>query len=507
MNRITRRDFLKASSVLTAGALTKSLLGPLEQDNQGPNVIVFLCDTLSAKHMSLYGYSRETTPQLSRFAERATVYHNHYSGGNFTTPGTASLLTGMIPWTHRAFNQGGLIKGDLVQNNIYSLLGGGFYRFFFSQNPWAARLVSQAYKDIEEMLPITAYSLSGNKLLSDKVGNDRYLASIAFDEFLFSLNAAVMGSPLLGYLYKNYVVDIFLKTQEHPWYPRGVPQAEGYENYINEDIYRGVYRELSDLDLKSDPYFAYIHLYSPHHPYKPGRKYFRLFEEDGYSPPAKPEHPFGRHLSEGDIQEKRLLYDQQIAHVDAEFGLLMDKLEADGALDNSYLIFTSDHGELFERGFYGHGGLLMYEGNLNIPLLISTPGQSTRQDVYTPTGNIDVLPTLLSILDKEIPDVLDGQILPGFGGVEEEQRALFSMFAAENSVHKPLQKTVLSMHKDIYKLIGYYGYPGYDHVYELYNLEDDPEELHDLSTEDVATFARLKEEMLDSLADANRPYE
>ena len=507
MNSITRRDFLKVSSALTAGALANSIFRPLEQDNLRPNVIVFLCDTLSAKHMSLYGYPRETTPQLRRFAERATVYHNHYSGGNFTTPGTASLLTGMNAWTHRAFNQGGLIKDDLVQNNMYSLLGSDYYRFFFSQNPWAARLVSQAYKDIDEMLPVTAYSLSGNKLLSDKVGNDRYLASVALEEFLFSLNAAVMGSSLLGYLYKNYVVDIFLKTQEHPWYPRGVPQAEGYHTYINEDIYRGVYRELSALDLKGEPYFAYIHLYSPHHPYKPGRKYFKLFEDDGYSPPAKPEHPYGRKLSEADIAEKRLLYDQQIAHADAEFGLLMDKLEADGVLDNSYVIVTSDHGELFERGFYGHGGLLMYEGDLNIPLLISTPGQSTRQDVYTPTGNIDVLPTLLSILDKEIPDVLDGQILPGFGGVVDDQRSLFSLFASQNPAYQPLQKAVHAMHKGIYKLIAYFGYPDYDNVYELYNLEDDPEELNDLSTGDSSTFARLKEEMLDNLADANRPYE
>lgn len=507
MNTITRRDFLKVSSIFTAGALANGIFGRLGQDDPRHNVIVFVCDTLSARNMSLYGYPRETTPQLSRFAERATVFHNHYSSGNFTTPGTASLLTGTYPWTHRAFNQGGLIKDDLVKNNMYSMLGSDFYRFFFTQNPWVDRLVSQAYKDIDKMLPITSYSLSGNKLLSDKVGHDRYLSSVALEEFLFTLNSAVMGSSLLGYLYKSYVVDIFLKVEEHPWYPRGVPRAEGYERYINEEIYQGVHRELSALDDRDEPYFAYIHLYSPHQPYKPGRKYLNLFVDDGYSPPAKPKHPFGGELSEADLMEKRLLYDQQIAQVDAEFGLLMEKLEADGVLENCTVIFTSDHGELCERGFNGHGGLLMYEGNLNIPLLISTPGQSTRQDVYTPSNNIDVLPTLLSLIDKELPDVLDGQILPGLGGVADDQRSLFSIFAAQNPANKPLRKAVLSMHKDIYKLIAYFGYPGYDEVYELYNLKEDPEELHDLSSEDVATFARLKEEMLDSLAEANRPYE
>lgn len=507
MKTITRRDFLKISSVLTAGAFANSLFGMVEKDNQRPNVIIILCDTLSAKHMSLYGYPRGTTPQLRRFAERATVFHNHYSGGNFTTPGTASLLMGMNPWTHRAFDQGGLVQRDLVSNNMYALLGDDYYRFFFSQNPWADRLVSQAYKEVDEMLPITAYSLSGNKLLSDKVGQDRYMASVAFEEFLFSRNAGVMGSSLLGYLYKNYFVDNLLRTQEHPGYPRGVPQVEGFHTYINEDIYRGVYSELSALEQRGNPYFAYIHLYSPHHPYKPGRKYFKLFEDDGYSPPVKPEHPYGRGLTEADITEKRLLYDQQIAQVDAEFSLLIDKLDANGVFENSYVIFTSDHGELFERGFYGHGGLLMYEGDINIPLLISMPGQSTRKDVYTPSSNIDVLPTLLSILGKEIPDTLEGQILPGFGGLEDDQRPLFSIYAAQNSAHAPLHKVVLGMHKGIYKLIAYYGYPGYDNVYEFYNLEDDPEELNDLSARDTNTFRQLKNELLDNLADANRPYE
>jgi len=507
MNTVTRRDFLKVTSALTAGTLANTLFKPIGQGNSRPNVILLLFDTLSARHMSLYGYPRETTPQLSRFAERATVYHNHYSTGNFTTPGTASLLTGLQSWTHRAFNQGGLVKDELALNNFYSLLGNEYYRYFFSQNPWVDRLVSQVYKDVDELLPITAYSLSGNKLLSDKVGNDRYLASVAFEEFLFSLNADVIGSSMLGYIYKNYVVDTFLKTQDHPWYPRGTPQVEGFLTYINEDIYRGVYRELQALEFRNEPYFAYIHLYSPHHPYKPGRRYLRLFEDDNYLPPAKPKHPHGSNLSEEDLSEKRLLYDQQIAHVDAELGLLMDKLEADGVLDNSTVIVTSDHGELFERGFAGHGGLLMYEGNLNVPLLISTPGQSTRQDVYTPSSNIDVLPTLLSSLDKEIPEVLDGQILPAFGGIEDGQRPIFSMFAAQNPVHRPMQKAVVSMRKGPYKLISYFGYPGYDEVYELYNLEEDPEELHDLFEKEPRAFTQLKEELHSALADANRPYE
>ena len=507
MKRLSRRDFLKLTSVLAAGTLAHRSIKFLGTQDDRPNIIILLFDALSASHMSLYGYPRETTPQMSRFAERATVYHNHYAAGNFTTPGTASMLTGMLPWKHRAFNQGGLIKTGLIPNNIFNLLGNDYFRLAFSQNPWPDRLVSQFYGDVERFLPSTAYSLRGNKLVSDKLGNDRYLASIAFEEFLFTLNADVMGSSLLGYLYKNFALDAILKTRDHPWYPRGAPEVEGFTTYINENIFAGVLHELQELDERQEPYFSYFHLFSPHFPYKPGRKYWKLFINDGFQPLSKPMHPLGFDMSDDEVFSKRTLYDQQVAHVDAEFGNLIEKLDAEGALENSFVVVTSDHGEIFERGFYGHGGVILYEPAIKIPLLISAPGQAMRQEVFTPSSNIDLLPTLLHVANKEIPAILDGKILPGFGGDEDNERAIFSLYAAENSVFLPLKKIAISMHKGPYKLIAYFGYPEYDNVYEFYNLESDPEEVHDLTTDNPIDFSRMKEELLDSLAEANRPYE
>jgi len=507
MGRLSRRDFLKLASALAVGTVAQSTIKAFEASDDRPNIIIILFDALSASHMSLYGYPRETTPQLSRFAERATVYHNHYAAGNFTTPGTASMLMGMYPWKHRAFNQGGLVQEDLSSNNIYSLLGKDYFRLAFSQNPWPDRLVAEFYEDVDRFLPSTAYSLRGNKLVSDKVGKDRYLASIAFEEFLFTLNADVMGSALLGYLYKTLALDAILKTRRHPWYPRGAPEVEGFTTYLNENIFSGVYREIQDLESKNESYFSYFHLFSPHFPYKPGRKYWKLFENDNFQPVLKPLHPFGFDASEDELLTKRTLYDQQIAHVDGEFGILIDNLRAEGVLDHSYVVVTSDHGEIFERGFYGHGGPLLYEPVIKIPLLISAPGQSTSHVVHAPSSNTDLLPTLLSVAGKDIPPVLDGRILPGFGGDEDSLYPVFSMYAAENSVFRPLKKAAISMHKGTYKLIAYFGYPGYDNVYEMYNLESDPEEMYDLSQEETNTFSGLKEELLENLDRANRPYE
>lgn len=189
MKSLSRRDFLKLVTAGAASTLIGRRLPAWAEGQKRTSIILVLFDALSAKHMSLYGYVRETTPQMSRWAERATVFHNHYAAGKFTTSGTASMLTGMFPWKHRAFNQGGVIKADLRHNNFYTLLGNAYERLAFSQNPWPDRLLSQFYHDIDRFLPITSYSLRGNKLVSDKAGADRYLASLAFEEFLFTFRS------------------------------------------------------------------------------------------------------------------------------------------------------------------------------------------------------------------------------------------------------------------------------------------------------------------------------
>ena len=67
-----------------------------------PSGVVF--DAWSAYHLPFLGYPRNTTPYLNTLLDQAVVYHNHISAGNYTTPGTASLLTSSYSWTHRAFN-------------------------------------------------------------------------------------------------------------------------------------------------------------------------------------------------------------------------------------------------------------------------------------------------------------------------------------------------------------------------------------------------------------------
>jgi len=514
MSKITRRDFLKIGAAFCASAagvaLSRLPLSFASQRNGNPanakNIIILLFDAMSAKNLSLYGYQRETTPNLARLAARSTVYHSHYSAANFTSPGTATTLTGMYPWKHRAFDQGGLVKRSLVDQSIFNLLGSGYHRAAFAQNLWADILLEQFDKNIDTHLAPTSFTASRDSLWVGKFKNDPALGWDTFPDFLFSLNlpASLVGGYLNAY---ESLRKIPYYRYGFSDYPKGIPNMLPFAGvaFRNEDIFAGVTSEIGALQQGSNPYFGYFHFFSPHEPYRVNKEYGKLFH-DNYKPAAKPVHALSENINDATLLDKRVQYDQLIANVDGEFGKLLDFLEKQGILEDSYLVVTSDHGQLFERGEHGHSTPLLFEPVIRIPLIISAPGQTTPRDVYTPTSNIDLVPTLLGLAGREIPASLDGKLLPGFGGLPEQDRSIYSMVSYENSAFLALTKATIAMRKGNYKLIHYMGYPKHGDVDELYNLQDDPEELKNLVKSDTTTLSRMKEEMLGALDAANKPY-
>ena len=495
-----RRDFLKLAS-LVSGTVALSKFAPRSlATNSSPNVIVFVFDAMSAGNLSIYGYPRDTTPNFERFARHATVYHAHHSAGNFTSPGTASLLTGMYPWTHRAINISGLIERDLTDRNIFRLIGKEHHRFAYSQNLWPNYFFGQFQGDIETVLPPQAFSTVSH-IFGSGLPADENAAYRTFDDFLFQDGQppASLVYGLLDRVMERREV-AFAETSE---YPSGLPRTGNYPIFFKlNEVFDGLYSTIGKL---SAPYFAYFHLWSPHAPYRPSLKYDNLFMKDKLSPAPKPDHRFGDHISKVTLNNRRLNYDQYIANLDEEFGQLVDRLQKSGTLDQSYIVITSDHGESFERGVEGHVTPLLYEPVIHIPLIVSAPGQTTRKDVHTPTNSIDVLPTLLNLIGKEKPDWSEGEVLPGLGGSDDPSRSTFSVEAKTNPAYKPLTKATVAMRKENYKLIYYTGREAED-SFELYDLDSDYEEMHDLYPKAPAIAKTLKEELLDKFHAGDAKY-
>lgn len=236
----------------------------------------------------------------------------------------------------------------------------------------------------------------------------------------------------------------------------------------------------------------------------PTRQFFRSFKGDNFFV-EKPDHILGENTPADRLNNLRRTYDEYIASLDHEFGRLYDALTASGFLEKNYVIVTSDHGEMFERGVKGHDSPLLYDPAIQIPLVISAPGQAVRRDVYSPTVSVDILPTLVHLLGGEMPDWHEGGTLPFLGGQESSGRSVFSMYAMKNPAFQPLQKISLAMRKDEHKLIYYRNFNDYNREdrFELYDLDDDPEELKDLYPDRPAITGSLRDELLGKLEDVN----
>src|SRR5215208_4040180 len=241
--KITRRDFLKTAFWSVTSLLGSSFRSKLNGwVNTAPNVIILVFDTLSARHLALQGYRRATTPNLIRFAEKATVYHRHYAAGNFTSPGTASLLTGRYPWTHRVFAQGGLISRKLADQNLFQFLDSSYQKAAFAQNLWADLFLYQFKSHIDIHVKATAYSVENsihyNKELWQR---DPLIAFRAFEDFL-EQDYGVPGSLYFSLFDKlrGYLVNEFELTKLRHEYPRGIPNFIKYKLYfVLEQVFEG----------------------------------------------------------------------------------------------------------------------------------------------------------------------------------------------------------------------------------------------------------------------------
>ena len=208
------------------------------------------------------------------------------------------------------------------------------------------------------------------------------------------------------------------------------------------------------------------------------------------------------------IQADRENYDEFILYIDSEFGRFFDALESSGLLENTWLVVTSDHGELFERGIEGHSTAVLFQPVVHVPLLIFEPGRTSRLDINTPTSAVDLLPTLLHVTEQDPIDWSEGTLLPPFGETNPD-RNVYTLQARSTAKHAPITEATAVLVKGRYKLVYYFGYKRLELVgerIELYDLEADPEELNNLYTPQHEIGAGLLHDLKSKLAEKNKPY-
>lgn len=329
-----------------------------------PNIIIYLVDTLRADHLSCYGYHRETTPNIDRFANESIRFTRCFANASWTRPATASILTGLYPNKHRAETRHDRLP-DTVTMLPEILKPNGYTTIFLTTNGNAAAEMNfnqgnDFYKFVNPGEDRREHFHSSQRL------------NRVFFEMLES-SPGLASKPFFAFL---HVID------PHDPY---TPQAP-FLQFKKEDKTREKLCSPADINLKK--------------------------REQG--------------LSREDIEYIQALYDCEILHNDYYFGELVEFLKKKKLYENTLIIFISDHGEQFdEHGgmFHGHS---IYNEEIHVPLIIKFPaGEFAGKRCELSVTQVDIVPTVLAYLGMKIPAELDGTDIIGLMSRTGYERDIF----------------------------------------------------------------------------------
>jgi arylsulfatase A-like enzyme len=244
------------------------------------------------------------------------------------------------------------------------------------------------------------------------------------------------------------------------------------------------------------PYFYFIHTYHVHCPYSPSPLYLSKFhsKEAEYVDTANrcgnPDYNAMK-LSDAQVRYISNSYDGSILEMDEMLGRFFETLKKKGALDQTLVVVTSDHGEEFnEHGEIGHGSTL-YRESLLVPLIVSGPGIEPAR-VVSPVGLVDVTPTILDYLGLPVQGSLEGESLRGAAKDDANSAASNTARVSELDRGVALRSAMTS---DWHLITG-----ENETDRELFDLQDDPLESRNVSQANASKTS----ELLSILADYER---
>ena len=436
-----------------------------------PNIILFITDQQRADTINALGAQWMITPNLDRLVNEGTSFTRCYTNSPVCVAARASLFTGYYPHST-----------------------GTFTNFQPWEPSWVKKLADSGYHCVNMgKMHINPYDkLAGFHQRYPIENKDRPLfldehKRAWHDEWDKALHAHKLSKPSRYNRFKDDPEGFLNSHGCFPW------QLDGD---MHSDIFLGdtVLWWLKERESTA-PLFLQIGFPGPHPPYDPDPKYLSLYDDIEIPVPDVSEEELEAQPAtiknlrndmkqlnidsiawvdkpmRDDLIKIRKHYAANITMIDEKIGQIMSVLEHKGYLENSIVVFTSDHGDALGD----HGCIQkwnMYESSVHVPLVCWSPryipaGKTTNELVQL----FDVAPTLLEMTDVSIPDSWEAESLwPVINGESTGREVVYSELARDH-----IQRTseYIIMRRDRkYKLIWYTD----DHFSELFDMVNDPDE-------------------------------
>jgi len=422
------------------------------QADSRPDIVLITLDAFPANHSPIYNYALNTTPNLKALANEAFVFDRFYANSNFTTPCINSLINGVRPWTHRA-NQSWAQVSEAVSENglIANLRRAGYNTMSVSTNVLAAPFHNQnqcwfdqrSYGNVHDSFALLA------SFVGSHFTHFNPISSLS----LVESSAAICDRALV-------ISGIWSSTDE-----------------FDPNFALSKARGLWDARPKDRPAFLWVHLFPPHSPYaapvpfvgrfdaRPGhRSRFDSTPPWNFFAAKDPQFP--------DAYQGR--FDESLLWVDDRVGRFLNWLRAGTRFSDMLLIVSADHGESFSNRYSGHGGPMLTEDLIHIPLIMKLPHQQHGARCDGLAEQIDLVPTILDIAGVAARDPTEGRSLKLALSGGPGDSAIYSMSLEENGRFGPLRNGSVAMIEANWKYVHYFGsllesdaHPLSDALYDL----------------------------------------
>lgn len=343
------------------------------------NVLLITIDSLRKDYV-LKGDA--IAPGLVELTDEGYYFDHAYSTGPGTSPAFPALLTGTY-----ALSYGGLGPLSQERPRLARILSRqGFSTGGFHCNPFLSRFFN--------------YNEGFHRFLDYQ----NPLMGIATKVFPRGIE---INNPKLRRIDEVFNLTGMIKKTYHLL--RGKPRPYVKASVIAEDA-------MNWLDGADPPFFCWAHFMDVHHPCYPPREYRKRFGVGSIST-TEVSHRYSRlmedssSLDEDEIADMELLYRASISYTDDQVQRIIDRLKERELFDDTLIILTSDHGELFgEHGYFGKPAR-MYDELLRVPLIVVNGPSQISNAAEELVSLIDIPPTIHQALGIEIPDEYEGQLL------------------------------------------------------------------------------------------------
>ncbi|PCJ97396.1 MAG: choline-sulfatase [Flavobacteriaceae bacterium] len=468
-----------------------------ELKTKAPNIVFIYTDDQTYESVRALGNTEIYTPNLDRLVNSGTTFTHAYNMGGWhgavCVASRSMMISGSFMWNAKQKDSLWAKKDALALSQTWSkLLENKGYKTYVTGKWHVAAPADEIFAHTAHIRP----GMPGDRRNELNVAEKKWRTASGDMKDWNSYMPVGYARPL--------------NQNDNEWLPTDSLQGGFWEGgkHWSEVVKEDAFDFIKDAKTKDNPYFMYLAFNAPHDPRQAPQKFLDMYPLDKIKVPANflPEYPWKNEIgntaflrdealapfprTEYAIKKHRQEYYASISHLDEQIGEILDALEDSGKMNNTYIFFASDHGlSVGQHGLIGKQSL--FDHSIRVPLIVVGPnipeGKKMNQDVYLQ----DIMATSLELAGIQKPAYVQFNSFMDIIKGQEQHSHYDAVYGAYVDYQRMIRK-------DGYKLL---VYPKIDKVL-LFNLENDPKEINDLS--DNPDYAQKVQTMFKDLIDLQK---